>query len=115
MIPTTLDECMEALKERLSPADQVALIRSSADDLGLYHHGLGQWIRNNWGLWKGGPLLDHMTSLGFLHADDMSMSIIREFWARMNNKPSVLQEDIKKYKEYWDKQAAAHFKNNGDR
>lgn len=101
MIPNTLDECMEALKMALSAEDQIALLSSSKDDLIQYHHGLGRWIRNNWGLWKSGPLLDHMQSLGFIHPDDMSGSIIREFWARMNNKPSTLEIEIKEYKEFW--------------
>lgn len=101
MIPNTLDECMEALKKVLSAEDQIRLLSSPEKDLGWYHHGLGQWIRNNWGLWRGGPLLDHMKSLGFIHADDMSSSIIREFWARMNNKPSTLEKEIQEYKEFW--------------
>ncbi len=102
-VPTTIDECMEALKIELTPEQQVTLMRSSKQDLIAYHHGLGQWIRNNWGLWKkGSSLLEHMKSLGFLHPDDMSMSIIKEFWARMNGQSSSLQEEIESYKKYWE-------------
>ena len=102
--PISIDECMKALQEVLSPEEQIELTRMSKDKLICYHHGLGQWIRNNWDLWKCGELFDHMTSLGFNHPDDMSMSIIKEFWCRMNQQPSELEKDIKEYKEFYDKQ-----------
>lgn len=101
--PETLDQCMSALTELLSEEDQAEILKMSEDDVGGMHMGLGMWIRNNWDLWKGGPLLEHMKSLGFIHPDDMSHSILIEFWNRMNNQPSQLQEDIKKYAEYWEK------------
>jgi|SRR5271165_5113750 len=103
--PTTIDECMVALTKVLSKEDIAKFLKMSADDLGSYHHGLGQWIRNNWGLWElepeKSPLLKHMIDLGFKHPDDMSQSIIVEFWNRLNNQPSTLQEDIKEYAEFW--------------
>lgn len=95
---------MTAFMEMFSPERQLELGRMSEEDLVMTHHGLGQWIRNNWDLWKGGALATHMESLGFRHPDDMSSSIIKEFWNRMNNKPSEIQKDIKEYAEYWDKQ-----------
>jgi len=101
--PATLDECIDALNEILSPHEQINLMKMPENELVLNHHGLGRWIRNHWGLWDGGPLADHMKSLGFKHPDDMSSSIIREWWARMNNKPSCIQEDIEKYSKYWEK------------
>lgn len=103
MIPTNLDECMEALKEELSPEDQMKFCKISEDDLSRYHMGLGRWIRNTWGLWTGGPLNEHMKSLGFIHPDDMSSSIIKEFWNRMNDKPSCIEQDVQYYKKYWEK------------
>lgn len=103
MIPTTLDECMAALKETLEPEEQMKFIKFTEEDLIQYHFGLGRWIRNTWGLWSGGPLKKHMESLGFTHPDDMSASIIKEFWNRMNNNPSCIQDDVQYYKQYWDK------------
>ncbi len=101
--PTTLDEAMQALMETLSVENQVELTRMKEEDLIRTHHGLGRWIRNNWGLWEDSELFWHMQSLGFTHPDDMSSSIIHEFWSRMNNLPSKLQEQIARYKEYWSK------------
>lgn len=101
--PTTLEECMKALSTELTKEGQLEILRLPKDELSILHHSLGMWIRNNWDLWKDGPLKDHMVSLGFIHPDDMSQSIIVEYWNRLNGQPSSLQEDIKRYKEYWEK------------
>lgn len=95
---------MTAFMEILSPREQVLVTNLKEEDVGNTHHGLGQWIRNNWDLWKGGPLLEHMKSLGFIHPDDMSASLIKEFWNRANGKPSELEQDVKYYAEYWKKE-----------
>ena len=100
--PTTLDECMQELSLMMAADPESSIAKMSKDDLAMTHHGLGQWIRNNWDLWKGGPLLEHMKSLGFRHADDMSSAIITEFWNRTNNQPSEIAEQVKEYNEFWD-------------
>lgn len=102
--PTSLDECMSALQEVLTPEEQAEVIGMTRQELIQCHHGLGQWIRNNWDLWKGGVLCDYMKKLGFIHPDDMSQSIIHEYWTRANKLPSVLAEDIEKYKKFWNKE-----------
>jgi hypothetical protein len=104
--PTTLDECMDGLKDLLKAQDQIEFIRCSKDDLVMYHHGLGQWIMNHWDLWKGGPLLEHMKSLGFIHQDDMSQAIIVEYWNRLNGFPSDIAKDVQEAKEFWGKNEA---------
>lgn len=101
--PRTLEECMTELKEMLSKEDIAEFVKMSKDDVGRLHHSFGQWIRNNWDLWKGGELLEHMKSLGFIHQDDMSHSILTEFWNRLHNEPSQIAEDVKYYAEYWKK------------
>jgi hypothetical protein len=90
--------------QKMFPEEQLAkLADMTEDEMGMTHHGLGQWIRNNWDLWKGGPLADHMKSLGFTHPDDMSHSIIKEFWNRLNKRNSELEKDAAHYAEYWAK------------
>lgn len=101
--PSSIDECISALSDLHSKEDQLRFLKMPKEELNELHHGLGQWIRNNWGLWTGGPLLEHMTSLGFIHPDDMSQSIIVEYWNRLNGQPSQIQQDIQMYKDYWDK------------
>ena len=103
--PNTLEEAMECFQELLSTEEQIDFIRMSEEDVGRLHMGFGMWLRNNWGLWdEKSEMCQHMKSLGFMHADDMSHSLMREFWARMNNLPSKLQEEIEYYKNYWTKQ-----------
>lgn len=102
--PATLEEAMECFKELLSTEEQVEFIRMAEDDLGKLHHFFGMWLRNNWGLWdENSAMCKHMKSLGFLHADDMSGSLIKEYWRRTHGLPSKLAEEIQYYKEYWAK------------
>src|SRR5579885_1608223 len=101
MKPNNLEEAMAALKDVLSPQDQVEITRMTKDELITLHHGLGRWIRNNWGLWAKGELYNHMKSLGFIHPDDMSQAIIHEYWNRMNNQPSTLKKEAEEYAKYW--------------
>lgn len=103
MIPTTLEECFQALTERPAPDEQVGLMQLERDELVKTHRHLGQWIRNKWGLWSDSALSVHMKSLGFTHPDDMSSSIIKEFWLRLRGEPSELATDIVKYAEFWKK------------
>lgn len=105
MIPATLEEAFQALSEELGPEGQIDLMRITRDDLITTHHELGRWIRNNWDLWKDGPLLSHMGSLGFSHPDDISHTIIKEYWLKLNGLPSEMEQDKLLYKEYWDKVA----------
>lgn len=102
MIPTKFSECNEALNQKLSPANQVEFMNMSRQDLIMTHHGLGQWIRNNWGLWAQGPLYEDMKSLGFKHPDDMSGTIIKEYWLYLHQLPSEIEEDLKRYNKHWD-------------
>lgn len=99
--PTNIEECMTALTQVLPKKDQMEILKASKDDLVMLHHGLGQWIRNNWGLWEDSPLKKHMASLGFKHPDDMSQAIIVEFWNRLNNELSEVAQDAEKSQAYW--------------
>lgn len=103
--PTTVEEAMQAFNDVLSLEDQAQILKTDKEELIMYHHGLGRWIRNNWGLWdqnvEQGTLLQHMIDLGFQHPDDMSQALIVEYWARMNHQPSQFQDDINRSKEYW--------------
>lgn len=103
LVPNNIEEAMEAFSRILENDEKVRLATSTKEKLILYHNNLGRWIRNNWKLWEGGPLLDHMKSLGFIHPDDMSQALIHEYWARLNSQPSTIEEEIKKYAEYWEK------------
>lgn len=99
--PSNIEECMAALMERLSKEDQADILKMSKNDLAMLHHNLGQWIRNSWGLWADSALKKHMSSLGFIHPDDMSQAIIVEFWNRLNNQASEIKQDAEASQVYW--------------
>ena len=68
------------------------------------HHGYGTWIRNHWGLWRGrNPLYKYFKGFGLFHPDDMSDIILVSFHRRLNDKDIKLEEQIQRYKEFWDK------------
>lgn len=102
-VPNSLVECFDTLLQVLSPEDFSWILNLRKDELCTTHHLLGRWIRNNWGLWEEVPnnLVNELKALGFQHPDDMSSSIIKEFWLRLHNKPSELQKDIAESIAYW--------------
>jgi len=102
-IPKDLEDCFQELKSMLHPSLIQEMKSGSERDMVKYHLGLGMWVRNNWGLWKGSRLKDYFNGLGIFHPDDMSGIILDSFWRHLNNSPINLQEQIKYYQEYWKK------------
>ncbi len=102
-IPENLDACFRELKKILSPELIKEMRTGTENDIIKYHHGLGMWIRNNWGLWSGSRLKKYFNDLGIHHPDDMSGIILTSFWRHLNNKPIKLKEQIKYYQDYWKK------------
>jgi hypothetical protein len=71
-------------------------------DGGEFHFSLGMWLRNNWGLWKGGnELTDYFNSIGIYHADDMSSIILFCYVKLLRGDDFDFEKEIKKYKDYW--------------
>lgn len=81
VIPKNLDEAFAELMTMIDPEemDKFDAIES-AEGVIIFHNGFGRWMRNNWGLWKGSELKDHMKELGCIHPDDMSNEILKRFW-----------------------------------
>lgn len=102
-IPKDLDDCFVQLKKLLKPEDIATMRSGTEDDMIQYHHGLGMWMRNNWGLWGGSRLAKWFNSKGIMHPDDMSGIILDSFWRHLNNKPIKLKEQVKYYQDYWEK------------
>ncbi len=105
--PKTLEEAHQQL-EKLFPKDELVKIDGMRNESEMikYHRGLGMGIRNEWGLWAGGPLAQHMNNLGFHHPDDMSGVILETFWCKRHNKDFRLKERVANSAAYW--KAAAH-------
>lgn len=104
MIPNSFQECNEAFNKLLKPAEQIHFMNLPKNELTKLHHTFGRWIRNNWGLWIDGLLYKDMMAQGFQHSDDMSGTIIKEYWLYLNKLPSEVKEDLIRYNEHWRQQ-----------
>ena len=103
-IPLDLDDCFVQL-ERLLKAEDVAAMRAGSEaDMIMYHHGLGTWLRNNWGLWRGSRLSEWFNAHGIQHPDDMSGIILTSFWRHLHDKDVDLPGQISRYRAYWEEQ-----------
>ena len=81
--PKTVDEAVLLLIEKLGPENcqTVAAIKTETELIGKLHHGLGRWVRNNFGLWQNNKALQEATGVsGPDDADDASGVILRALW-----------------------------------
>ena len=93
--PATIDEAVGVVIATLSDEEKatIAAIAAIAESelIGL-HFGLGAWIRNNLGLWKGnGALLE---STGERPSDDASMVIVEAVWRRVRKMVPKVHWDV---------------------
>jgi hypothetical protein len=86
-IPKNLIDCFNQLDQILSTKDIVEIRNlPNREETIKYHHGLGTWIRNNWGLWGGSRLKKYFTNNGFNNPDDMSSYILENYYDFLNKK-----------------------------
>jgi len=78
-MPQTIDEAVLKLVKLLG-LEQCKKVAAMREDelIGQLHNTLGQWIRNNFGLWKGNETLKKAT--GKEHPDDASSVIVVALW-----------------------------------
>ena len=78
----TVDEAVDYVLGVLTEQDKDALRDMPEHEVTVNtHFGLGMWIRNNLGLWRGNQgLLD---SGGSYHPDDVSSVIVKALWQRL--------------------------------
>ena len=89
---STLKECFEVLEQEL-PGTTLAEMRSGTlDDMILYHHGVGTWIRNRWR--SGDPLPQELGSLLPMHLDDLSGLVLDTFWCHLHGLPVRIEEHV---------------------
>lgn len=92
-IPKNLGECFIELDKRLLDIDKKEMqALPSRDDMIRYHHGLGTWIRNNWGLWGGSRLQKYFTEKGSTHPDEMSMIVLYHYHDWLNGKTETWKD-----------------------
>jgi hypothetical protein len=94
-IPSDIQDCFRVLDVML-PASLIESIRvGNEDDLIERHFGLGQWLRNQWGLWSNwSRMKQYFDRLGVSEADSASSLILASYWRYMNGWPIELPRQI---------------------
>ena len=75
----TIDEAVGVVIATLSDEERASIAALARDQLAGLHFGLGLWIRNNLGLWKGnGELMQSIRERDqAIHPDDVSMGSVK--------------------------------------
>ncbi len=101
-IPNTTSEALKMFLEALTDEEKITLKELEEDQVAIFHHTWGQFLRNNWSMWvKDTPLTRNFKSMGITHADDMTGILLTCAWRQLNRKPLKLHDQVKKYQEYW--------------
>ena len=82
-VPVTVDAAVRALRALVSIEEQGKICSLREDQLVSLHWGLGQWVRNHFGLWGINHAL--LNATGKEGADDASEVILREFWSSLRD------------------------------
>jgi hypothetical protein len=91
-LPTSLDEAVGVILATLDDKDLNEITQMPFTDLFNLHFGLGQWIRNNLGLWQSDSHLMKAIQMHTpgIHPDDASTVVIEALWHRLQEaKPKV--------------------------
>jgi len=86
-IPKDLKDCFLQLDKILLTKDkqEIKTLKTREETLN-YHHSLGLWMRNNWGLWGGSRLQTYLFNHGCSQPDDMSSTILEYYYDWLNNR-----------------------------
>lgn len=107
--PVNLEEAVEQLRIIHHDSTKQKILEMTEDEfLGGAHMGLGMWMRNNWGLWKGKELAKYFNSIGIYHPDDMSGIILTTYYRKLHDQELKVDEQVKYYQDYW-KKSNEHF------
>lgn len=100
--PSALEECYLYLDKIFDDTSRYTFkIFPERIAVSRLHHGLGTWIRNEWGLWRNSKLKNYFVNLGALHPDDMSVVILTSYHRRLNEKEIKIDEQIEKYQNFY--------------
>jgi hypothetical protein len=92
-IPKDLGDAFEQLDKELPEVLRNEMKElETRDEMGKYHHGLGTWIRNNWGLWGGSRLQKYFTDRRVNHPDEMSGVILSFYWDWLHGRKETWKE-----------------------
>lgn len=102
--PANLQEAVAQLKIIHHDSTKQKILAMTEDEfIAGAHLGLGMWMRNNWGLWKGKELAGYFNSIGIYHPDDMSGIILSSYYRELQGQEWALDEQVQYYQDYWKK------------
>ena len=86
--PKTIEEAYAELdkifeQEPRAKAEFAAVAKK--EDMVQFHHTLGQWMRNNWGLWRNSKLAQLLETKKIMHPDNMSGALLEGYWCYRHN------------------------------
>jgi len=85
-IPKNLDDCFIQLDNMLSEEDKQSIKQlENKKETIKFHHVLGMWIRNNWGLWGGSRLQKYFMEKNITQPDTMSALILESYYDWLNH------------------------------
>jgi hypothetical protein len=87
--PQSVDEAVQILLTLVPESEQSNIAEIPEDELICLHLGMGMWVRNNLGLWKGIEAL--MADTGALDVDGAASVIGRAFWLHVREARGVQQ------------------------
>jgi hypothetical protein len=71
-LPPVVADAFRRLDRELPSETRDSLRAAPPGGMWRYHHSIGMYVRNEYGLWQGGPLQDYFRAKGLRHPDDMS-------------------------------------------
>lgn len=81
--PVTVDETVRDILPRIPRLEKLRIKFMTKEGTASLHFGLGLWIRNRYGLWRGNEKLI-VSACGFrCHPDDASGKIIDAVWEEL--------------------------------
>jgi hypothetical protein len=92
-IPKDLRDSFVQLDSLLKEKDvKVMALLPERKDMIRYHHGLGTFLRNNWGLWGGSRLQKYFNERGVYHPDNISGIILKYYHDWLNGRTETWKE-----------------------
>jgi hypothetical protein len=100
--PSTLEECYDHLDKIFDDTSKYTFkMFPEKIAVSRLHHGLGTWIRNEWGLWRNSNLKKYFENMGVFHPDDMSGIILTSYHRKLNKEEINLAGQIKYYQDFY--------------